>query len=196
MHVVWSRIDPEHCRAVHLAFDHDKLMRVTRAFARDHGIPLPKGYEKSRQVGQVSLHEQVQKQETGLSKADHMRAVTDAWQRSDDARAFMRDERADQRIRDRGGEDVMPSLEHLVAVAEPVEVRREADLIAAFGKAKSKGPEGSPDLLGAFSSAMISISGTSAARPVLPEGPRMDGCPARRLPIQARSCSGCAARGG
>jgi hypothetical protein len=88
-HVVWSRIDAEHRRAVHLAFDHDKLMRVTRAFARDHGIPLPKGYEKSRQVGQVSLYEQVQKQETGLSKADHMREVTDAWQQSDDARAFV-----------------------------------------------------------------------------------------------------------
>jgi hypothetical protein len=88
-HVVWSRVDAEHGRAVHLAFDHDKLMRVTRAFARDHGITLPKGYEKSRQVGQFSLHEQVQKQETGLSKADHMREVTDAWLQSDDPRAFV-----------------------------------------------------------------------------------------------------------
>lgn len=88
-HVVWSRIDAEHRRAVHLAFDHDKLMRVTRAFARDHGIPLPKGYEKSRQVAQVSLHEQVQERETGISKADHKRAVTEAWQQSDDPRAFV-----------------------------------------------------------------------------------------------------------
>lgn len=29
-HVVWSRIDVDQKRAVHLAFDHDKLMRVTR----------------------------------------------------------------------------------------------------------------------------------------------------------------------
>ena len=49
-HVVWSRVDAENGRAVHLAYDHDKLMRVTRAFARDHGLTLPDGYEKSRQV--------------------------------------------------------------------------------------------------------------------------------------------------
>ena len=59
-HVVWSRIDAEQRRAVHLAFDRDKLMRVTRAFARDHGLMLQRGYEKSRQIGQESLYEQVQ----------------------------------------------------------------------------------------------------------------------------------------
>ena len=88
-HVVWSRIDADQQRAVHLAFDRDKLMRVTRSFARDHHLDLPEGYEKSRQVGQVSLYEQVQKQQTGLSKADHMRQVTEAWQHSDDARSFV-----------------------------------------------------------------------------------------------------------
>lgn len=88
-HVVWSRINVEQQRAVHIAFDHDKLMRVTRGFARDHGLTLPKGYEKSRQVGQISLYEQEQKRQTGLSKADHMRQVTEAWQQSDDARAFV-----------------------------------------------------------------------------------------------------------
>ena len=64
-------------------------MRVTRAFARDHGLMLPRGYEKSRQIGQESLYEQVQKKETGISKADHMRQVTEAWQQSDDARSFV-----------------------------------------------------------------------------------------------------------
>lgn len=88
-HVVWSRIDADQQRAVHLAFDRDKLMRVTRSFARDHHLDLPEGYEKSRQIGQVSLYEQVQKQQTGLSKADHMRQVTQAWQHSDDARSFV-----------------------------------------------------------------------------------------------------------
>ncbi len=67
--------------------------------------------------------------------------------------AFIRDQRTDQRIRDRGGEDVMPSLEHLVSVEEAVEVPRETDLIAAFGKAKSAGPPEPPDLLAAFSRA-------------------------------------------
>ena len=88
-HVVWSRIDADQKRAVHLAFDRDKLMQVSRAFARDHRLDLPEGYEKSRQVGQVSLYEQAQLREGGLSKADHMRQVTEAWAHSDDARSFV-----------------------------------------------------------------------------------------------------------
>lgn len=88
-HVIWSRIDAEHQKAVHLAFDRDKLMRVTRGFARDHNLALPAGYEKSRGVGQISLYEQEQRRQTGLSKEDHMRAVTEAWRQSDDARAFV-----------------------------------------------------------------------------------------------------------
>jgi hypothetical protein len=47
-HVVWSRIDASQQKAVHLAFDHEKLMRVTRSFARDHGLTLPAGYERNR----------------------------------------------------------------------------------------------------------------------------------------------------
>lgn len=88
-HVVWSRIDPEKQKAVHLAFDHDKLMRVTRSFARDHGLELPGGYDKSRQVGQISLHELEQMRRTGITKDDRKRQVTEAWQHSDDARSFV-----------------------------------------------------------------------------------------------------------
>lgn len=88
-HVVWSRINADERRAVHLAFDREKLMRVTRSFARDHDLALPAGYDKSRQVGQMSLYEMDQMRQTGLSKADHMRQVTEAWHHSDDARAFM-----------------------------------------------------------------------------------------------------------
>lgn len=88
-HVVWSRIDALHGKAVHLAFDHEKLMRVTRAFARDHGLRLPAGYEKSRQAGQESLYDREKTRQTGLSKEDHQRAVTQAWQHSDSAPAFV-----------------------------------------------------------------------------------------------------------
>ncbi|WP_236182890.1 relaxase/mobilization nuclease domain-containing protein [Pseudomonas sputi] len=88
-HVVWSRIDADNQKAVHLAFDRDKLMRVTRGFARDHGLTLPAGYEKSRNVGQLSLYERAQLQQTGLSTDDHKRQVTEAWQQSDDARSFV-----------------------------------------------------------------------------------------------------------
>lgn len=88
-HVVWSRIDVDQKRAVHLAFDHDKLMRVTRSFARDHELALPEGYDKSRQVGQITLYEQEQSRQTGLSKADHIREVTEAWRQSDDPKSFV-----------------------------------------------------------------------------------------------------------
>ena len=40
-HVVWSRIDTEHGKAVHQPFDRQKLMMVTRQFAREHGLRLP-----------------------------------------------------------------------------------------------------------------------------------------------------------
>lgn len=43
-HVVWSRIDYRNEKAIHLPFDHDRLMMVTREFARDHGLALPDGY--------------------------------------------------------------------------------------------------------------------------------------------------------
>lgn len=89
-HVVWSRIDSISGKAVHLAFDHEKLMRVTRAFARDYGLRLPPGYEKSAAKGQESLYDREKQRQTGLSNADHMRAVTQAWQQSDSARAFVR----------------------------------------------------------------------------------------------------------
>lgn len=89
-HVVWSRIDAIHGKAVHLAFDHEKLMRVTRAFARDHGLRLPPGYEKSPEKGQESLYDREKQRQTGLSNADHMQAVTRAWQQSDSPRAFVR----------------------------------------------------------------------------------------------------------
>lgn len=88
-HVVWSRIDAEQQKAVHIAFDRDKLMQVTRSFARDHGLTLPAGYEKSRRVGQVSLYELAQQRQTGLTKEDHQREVTEAWQQSDDAKSFV-----------------------------------------------------------------------------------------------------------
>ena len=42
-HVVWSRIDAGQGKAVHQPFDRQKLMMVTRQFAREHGIRLPDG---------------------------------------------------------------------------------------------------------------------------------------------------------
>ncbi len=91
-HVVWSRIDADEGKARHLAFDHDKLMMVTRQFAREHGLRLPEGYEAhhEKKRAQLSLYEQHQQNETGISREERMAQVTAAWRQSDSARAFVR----------------------------------------------------------------------------------------------------------
>ena len=88
-HVVWSRIDADKQKAVQISFDHEKLMKVTREFARDRFLELPAGYEQSQKKGQETLYERVLKGETGLSKEDHVREVTEAWRHSDSPRAFV-----------------------------------------------------------------------------------------------------------
>lgn len=94
-HVIWSRIDARAGKAIHMAFDHQKLMMVTREFARDHGLRLPDGYEQNEAKDaerrrQLSLYEKEQQRQTGLSKEERAAQVTDAWKRSDTPQAFVR----------------------------------------------------------------------------------------------------------
>ena len=75
-----------------MAFDHDKLMMVTREFARDHGLELPDGYFKEKgaeKTRQETVYDMAKKRASGLSKEDHIEDVTDAWRASDNARAFV-----------------------------------------------------------------------------------------------------------
>ncbi len=97
-HVVWSRIDTGRGKAVHLPFFKDTMMMVTRDFAREHGLELPKGYEKRRdgKSSQLSLYEMHQQRAGGLSKEEHKQQVTDAWRMSDSPKAFV------QALADRG----------------------------------------------------------------------------------------------
>ncbi|MGA7178900.1 MAG: hypothetical protein WBX11_04845 [Thiobacillaceae bacterium] len=95
-HVVWSRIDAERSKARQIAFDHDKLMMVTREFARDHGLKLPDGYyrdkgqERPKKNRQLSLYEKSQQEKGGLTKEQHIAQVTAAWHKRDTPRAFVR----------------------------------------------------------------------------------------------------------
>jgi hypothetical protein len=91
-HIVWSRIDWQSEKAIHLAFDHEKLMMVSREFARDHGLALPDGYKRdgSERGMKQSLYETQQQRATGLSKEERMVAVTHAFRQSDNARSFVR----------------------------------------------------------------------------------------------------------
>lgn len=90
-HIVWSRIDRQAGKAIHQAFDHEKLMMVTREFARDHGLSLPAGYERGGDDRKrKSLYEMQQQRNAGLTKEERMAAVTAAWKRSDSPKAFVR----------------------------------------------------------------------------------------------------------
>jgi MobA/VirD2-like, nuclease domain len=92
-HVVWSRIDVQNKRAVPLSFFKEKMMTVTRAFARDHGLALPPGYERQeaaqRRNRQLSAYDCVKQKQTGITHEDRMGAVTDAWRHSDTGSAFV-----------------------------------------------------------------------------------------------------------
>ena len=93
-HVVWSRIDIQECKAIHLAFDHDKLMAVTRQFARDHDIQLAPGYhsleDRKRQTHrQLSLYDKVQEDSSGLSREERTALVTELWQHRDTPQSFV-----------------------------------------------------------------------------------------------------------
>lgn len=93
-HVVWSRIDLQEMKAIHMAFDHDALMGVTRRFARDHGIELAPGYhrleERKRQTHrQLSLYEKAQIEESGISREERIATVTELWHRRDTAQSFL-----------------------------------------------------------------------------------------------------------
>ena len=93
-HVVWSRIDTERGKAIHQAFDRQKLMMVTRQFAREHGLLLPEGMVndagRDRRKKTLSLYEKHQQDATGLTKEERIAQVTQAWRQSDGARAFVR----------------------------------------------------------------------------------------------------------
>lgn len=86
-HVVWSRIDAEAGKAVQIAFDREKLMMVTREFARDHGLELPGGYDRDGHGhDQLSLYEKAQQDKTGVTKGERIAHVTDAWRQREASR--------------------------------------------------------------------------------------------------------------
>ncbi len=94
-HCVWSRIDVAECKAIHMAFDYDKLMGVTRQFARDHDIQLTPGYykleDRKRQIyRQLSLYDKAQENQLGMSKEERMEVVTELWNQRDSASSFVK----------------------------------------------------------------------------------------------------------
>jgi len=91
-HVVWSRVDATNEKAVQMSFDHQKLMMVTREFARDHGLQLPAGYSReagAQKAPKITLFDRAQERRTGISKHEHAAQVTALWNASDNAKSFV-----------------------------------------------------------------------------------------------------------
>lgn len=93
-HVVWSRIDVQEMKAIHMSFDHDKLMTVTRQFAREHGIELAPGYhkleERRRETHrQKSLYDKFQEDSVGLAREERTKLVTELWDGRDTPESFV-----------------------------------------------------------------------------------------------------------
>lgn len=94
-HVVWSRIDAEKMRAVHLSHDHRKLCDLACELAGRFGLDLPPGLRawqaKERQQKErlePTVAENVQAAETGMTPAQRETDITAAYQASDTAEAF------------------------------------------------------------------------------------------------------------
>ena len=96
-HVIWSRIDHEKMKAVHMAHDRQKLRGVVQEFALEHGLPLPRGLQNNRGLERfnehargVSLHEKQQEERTGATKDERRQLMTNAWRQSDSGKGFVR----------------------------------------------------------------------------------------------------------
>lgn len=92
-HTVWSRINPDAGKAVHMDHDRFKLQAVAREFARDHGLPLPPGMEKgngNRKDKQSNLQEKQQQERSGITKEERIKAITAVWrEHGKDPHAFV-----------------------------------------------------------------------------------------------------------
>jgi hypothetical protein len=94
-HVVWSRIDVDKMRAVHMAHDHRKLMNLACELARKYGLELPPGleaWEKRQKLEKEKLEptlgEKAQAEETGITPEQRREEITAAYEQSDNAEAF------------------------------------------------------------------------------------------------------------
>lgn len=95
-HVVWSRIDVDAGKAVHLAHTRLKLRSIAQEFAREHGLELP---PRSRENGRKdrfndrakasNLAEKQQEARSGISKEERMAAILRAWKEARDAHGFV-----------------------------------------------------------------------------------------------------------
>ncbi|RIK59419.1 MAG: relaxase [Planctomycetota bacterium] len=92
-HVVWSRIDGDRMRAIHISHDRMKLRTLARDLGREFGLSLPEGLAKDlRQERsadrQMTLAEKRQAENTGITPEARRAEITKAYRASDSADSF------------------------------------------------------------------------------------------------------------
>lgn len=92
-HVVWSRIDAENLKAIHLPFDRQNLREVARDLCHELGHKMPPHLEFDRGADRFQDRDKTQaeieqEKRTSHSKEDRQRIITDAYRRADTGKAF------------------------------------------------------------------------------------------------------------
>lgn len=94
-HVVWSRIDVEKMRAIHMAHDHRRLCDLSCELARKYGLDLPPGlkaWEKKeafkKEKLEPTLAENAYTEKTGIDPEQRREEITAAYEQSDSAATF------------------------------------------------------------------------------------------------------------
>lgn len=94
-HVVWSRIDIENMRAIHMSHDHSRLMDMACELARKYGLDLPPGLkaweakQKHENEGlEPTLAEKSQQEASGITPDQRRAEITAAYEAADGPEAF------------------------------------------------------------------------------------------------------------
>ena len=89
-HVVWSRIDIDKSKAIHMSHFKTKCTDISRSLYLEHGWELPKGLERKqdRDPFQVSIAEWQAMKRKDIDPRDIKQLSQDSWQRSDNLSSF------------------------------------------------------------------------------------------------------------
>ena len=90
-HVVWSRINIKEMKAVHMAYDHTRLIALSRELILEHGWTMPEGLANSakRNPKNFTLEEWQRAKWLGKDPEAARTAIQDAWAISDSKYALI-----------------------------------------------------------------------------------------------------------
>ncbi len=96
VHVVWSRIDPDHMRAISDSNNYRIHEQVSRQLEREFGLERVEGVhtgdrDQARPVAEITQAEQQQAERTGRTVEDITTAIRAAWERSNTGGDFARE---------------------------------------------------------------------------------------------------------